>query len=139
MNNQKLMFFVVAVIFLAIGFGGGVVYQKNQKVTNPSDRQFARQNGNQARRPGGGRVVGQIIGVDSKSITVKMSDNSSKVVLLSDKTIINKAATGTLSDLVSGVEVAVFGSDNSDGSVTAQSVQLNPQFGRPETTPTPSR
>jgi hypothetical protein len=73
-------------------------------------------------------VNGEIIAADEKSITVKLQDGSSKIVLLSDKTEINKTASTTKEDLKVGEKVAAFGTENSDGSVTAQSVQLNPRF-----------
>lgn len=49
---------------------------------------------------------------------------------MSDKTQINKTSAGAKSDLAKGAQVAVFGTENSDGSVSAQNIQLNPmQFG----------
>lgn len=63
---------------------------------------------------------------DDKSITVKLQDGSSKIILITDKTVINKAAEATKDDLKGGEKVAVFGEINSDGSVTAQNIQLNP-------------
>lgn len=57
-----------------------------------------------------------------------MQDGSSKIVLFSDFTTYNKTSEGSKSDLKVGEKIAVFGTDNSDGSVTAQSVQLNPQL-----------
>jgi hypothetical protein len=59
-----------------------------------------------------------------------LPDGSTKIVLLSDTTTVNKATTGTLSDLTKGQQVAVFGQENSDGSVTAQTVQINPILGK---------
>ena len=73
----------------------------------------------------GGQIEGEIISVDDKSITVKMADNSSKIVLLNDKTNINKASLGQLEDLVVGERVMIFGNTNSDGSVTGQNVQIS--------------
>lgn len=72
-------------------------------------------------------TAGEIIGADEKSITVKLQDGSSKIVLLSEKTQINKAEKATKEDLKKGEKVAVFGTENPDGSVTAQNIQLNPQ------------
>jgi len=71
-------------------------------------------------------VNGEIISSDDKSITVKLTDGGSKIVILSDNTEINQAANATKDDLKAGEKVAVFGQENSDGSVTAQSIQLNP-------------
>lgn len=68
----------------------------------------------------------RFISSDDKSITVKLQDGSSKIVLLTDTTSISKSTEGSKSDLKTGEKVAVFGTENSDGSVTAQNVQLNP-------------
>ena len=57
-----------------------------------------------------------------------MQDGSSRIVILSASTDINKATKATKEDLKTGERVAVFGTQNADGSVTAQSVQLNPQL-----------
>ena len=72
--------------------------------------------------------MGEVLNVDDKSLTVKMPDGSSKIVILSDTTVISKSDTTAKSDVKVGDKVGVFGTDNSDGSVTAQSVQLNFQF-----------
>jgi len=60
------------------------------------------------------------------TITVKLEDGSSKIILLSEKTSINKASEGSITDLTAGEKVAVFGTTNADGSVTAQNIQINP-------------
>jgi hypothetical protein len=71
-------------------------------------------------------VDGEIIATNDQSITVKLADGSSKIVVLSANATINKAAVATKADLTVGQKVAVFGQANADGSVTAQSIQLNP-------------
>jgi len=145
-NNNILIIVVVAVLVGAGGFFGGMKYQQSKQ---PSfTRQFA---GGQGIRNGQGQgtaglpagrqgfrpVNGEIISADEKSITVKMQDGTSRIVLLSDKTEINKASSGTKEDLKVGEKVAVFGTDNTDGSVTAQNIQLNPMI-RGNLTPTPT-
>jgi hypothetical protein len=92
--------------------------------------------GNGANRP----VIGQVVSVDSTGITVKMQDGSTKIVVLSGSTMINKTAAATKNDLTTGTSVAVFGTTNSDGSVTAQNVSINPQMmRRPSTSPSPTK
>jgi hypothetical protein len=70
--------------------------------------------------------LGEIISSDDKSITVKLQDDSSKIILINAKTFINKAQTVDKTELKVGEKVSVFGAENTDGSVTAQNVQLNP-------------
>ncbi len=132
---------VVAIVAGAAGFFAGK-YMQSQSAT----RQFGFGNGQGgARQAGanGGRfrpVTGAILSADANSITVKLSDGSTKIVLITGSTQINKAQTASQSDLTTGAQVAVFGSNNADGSVTAQNIQLNPLQmrggGTPQATPT---
>lgn len=131
MKNNILITVLVALIVGAAAFFAGMKYQESKQPAFL--RQFGGATGSrtgtgqfQGNRAGFRPVNGEIISVDDKSITVKLQDGSSKIVLFSDKTSINKAAEGTKNDLKSGERVAVFGQENSDGSVTAQSIQLNP-------------
>lgn len=135
MNNKILT--IIIVILVGVGtFFAGTKYQESKSPT------FARQftnngqetrmngqfqgNGNNTNRMGFRPVMGEIISSDDKSITVKMQDGSSKIVLVSDSTDINKADKANKEELKVGEKVSVFGTSNSDGSVTAQSIQLNP-------------
>jgi hypothetical protein len=131
-NKSLLITIIVAIVFGAGGFFGGMHYQKSQPVTFGS---VANSEGKPAMmfKGGGGSgvqtmgvepVSGEIISQDDNSITVKMEDGSSKIVILSDATKINKTSEGTSSDLKTGEKVTAFGSANSDGSITAQTVSL---------------
>ena len=82
--------------------------------------------------------IGEIINVDDKSVTIKLIDGSSRIILVNDKTTVSKEAEASKFDLKVGISVAVFGTDNSDGSVTATSVNLNPSF-RNQVSPTPTK
>ncbi len=84
-------------------------------------------------------ISGTILSVSDNSITVQQPDGSSRIVILSDQTSINEATKVDRSQLTKDAEVAVFGSLNSDGSLTAQSIELNPEFrGRNTQTATPA-
>ncbi len=118
---------IVAVAAGGSGFLGGMKYQQSRP------RQFgnSQPGGRNGQFAGGNRmgprpVAGDIIASDEKSITVKLTDGSSRIIILSDKTEINKAEEAKKVDLKIGEKVAVFGQENSDGSVTAQNIQLNP-------------
>jgi len=127
MKNTAIITVLLLIIVGGGAFFGGMKYQQSKRPS--STRQFGNvqgTKGSQGSRQDFRPVNGEIIGSDDKSITVKLQDGSSKIVLLSDKTEINKAATATKEDLKTGEKVAVFGTENSDGSVTAQNIQLNP-------------
>lgn len=137
-KNTTMIIAVVLVIAAAIGgFFGGIQYQKMQRgsfISGQFGGTRSGQNGNFQRRFGGGAaganrpVIGQIVSVSDTGVTIKMMDGSTKIVIVSDSTLINKSDKGTKSDLKTGENVAAFGAANSDGSVTAQNIQLNPQM-----------
>ncbi len=135
MKNISTITIILVVIAAGAGFFGGMKYQQshstNLQMTARSDGSNGMRTGQFGQRGGGrgGATVGEVLSRDDKSITIKLMDGSSKIVLLSDKTPINKTTQATMADITVGTRVAVFGAANSDGSVTAQNVQLNPMFG----------
>lgn len=138
MKQNVFVFALIAVIIGGGAFYGGMKYEQ---VRSPAQRsQFGnRVPGIGGRLRGGFRPVnGEIIASDAKSITVKLSNNSSRIIFVSAKTMINKAAAAAQSELVVGAKVAVFGTDNADGSVTAQNIQLNPISRMPTASPSSS-
>lgn len=139
MKNKMLIGFIIAMIVVGAGsFYGGMLYGKSQA---SSQNNAARQQrlgqgagqvqGGQFNRQGragqaGSFVNGDIIAKDDKSITVKSADGGSKIVFLSGTTQIMKSVNGSTADLENGKNVMITGSANSDGSLTAQSIQLRP-------------
>ena len=139
MKNNTVI--IIAIISLALGFGGGYLF-KNYQVgkmrpnfgSQLPDRQRnglelqnvqRPQNGQGSQAGFGGMVIGEIISQDENSITVKIQDGSTKIVILGDSTTYSKTQNIDKGELSAGNRVRVFGSANSDGSITAQNVQLN--------------
>lgn len=124
LKNNNILVFIVIVITLAGGFFAGMTYQKGKQPTFPGRAGNGNQGGRGQFTQGARPVAGEIIAADDKSVTVKLRDGSTKIMIISDKTTINKAVEGTKADLKVGEQVTGFGQDNSDGSVTAQNIQL---------------
>ncbi|RJQ36982.1 hypothetical protein C4559_04630 [Candidatus Microgenomates bacterium] len=125
MKNSTIITIVLLIIVGIGAFFGGTKYQES-KTSNNRQAQVFRQRmggtGGQNFRP----VRGEILSKDDKSLTVKLPDGSSKIVFLSGKTVFLKSSTGSKDDLKSGENVVAMGTENSDGSITAQDIQINP-------------
>lgn len=130
MKNKKNIINLTVLVVVAVGsFYVGTVTAKNN---TPTRGQFigsgmmgenGQYSGMRGAR-GGGVTAGAVISKDATSITVKAQDGSTKIVLISPSTLVTKSATGTIDELVVDKEVVVTGKANTDGSITAQSVQL---------------
>ena len=144
MKKTLLLVLVVAVVVGGLAFYGGIKYSQGQ--TSQRFAQIGANGGLRGGRTGGasgnGFVSGTILSKDANSITVELrnfggnaagsnSGVGSKIVFLGNSTEIGKTVNGTLNDLSVGQSVTVTGSANSDGSITAQSVQIRPNMPSP--------
>lgn len=143
--NKNIIISIVLIIVVGAGaFFAGMQYQKTKtrsglgqfagKMMGGNGQGFARRFGGQ----NGAAIRGEITSASDTSITVTQRDGSSKIILLAGSTNISKAASGSKADLTKGAQVMAVGTTNSDGSVTAQLIQLNPimQGGTRSATPT---
>ena len=133
MKNSKL---IIGALLIAVGFAGffgGMKYQQSKGfsmtgiqsgdthagMTGRLDSERTRPSNNS------GMISGEIIDKDEVSITVKQADESTKIILLSENTGVNKTSEGSVDDLKTGETVIIFGQENPDGSISAANIQLN--------------
>ncbi|HRH23372.1 MAG TPA: DUF5666 domain-containing protein [Candidatus Magasanikbacteria bacterium] len=129
---------ILSVLVLCAGIGGffgGMQYQKSKGVTQMPNfmsgggtgmmQQGRMGQGGGARFTGGaGFTSGEILSKDESSMTVKLMDGGSKIVLFSASTTVMKATEVSKDELAVGEQVTVTGATNTDGTVSAQSVQV---------------
>lgn len=80
---------------------------------------------------GGGFVTGQIVSMSTDSFTLQLANGNSEVVLYSTSTPVTEPTTVSVNSLTTGTNVMVVGSSNSDGSLTAQTIQVRTGNGGP--------
>jgi|WetSurMetagenome_2_1015567.scaffolds.fasta_scaffold13422_2 hypothetical protein len=132
MKKQLTILVIAVIVALGAGFFGGTQYQKmtTKKIVAQMPGGFNRGNfsgsvNGQRNRNGAGFTTGSILSKnDNTSFTVKLNSGGSEIVFLSPSSKIMKSATSSINDLNVGDQVVVSGTANSDGSITASTVQL---------------
>ena len=127
-NKKTIGFIVIALIIgIGIGYAGSSAFRPSATAQNARGS-FSGMNGG-ARGGiggGGGLLSGTVAKEDSGSITLNTRDGSSRVVLITPATTVQKSVNGSLTDVAVGSTIFVTGATNSDGSVSATSIQLRP-------------
>ena len=150
---QKFLLTIIAVAIIVGGgsFYGGMKYAEsknsrsrflqenfqNLQSLSPEERQQRFQQmaghmetGVRGERMGGAArasfIDGEILSKDDKSVTIKLRDGGSKIIFYSETTEVSKSVQGTTGDLAIGRQVSISGKPNSDGRITAQSIQIRP-------------
>ncbi|MDD4409099.1 MAG: hypothetical protein PHW52_00420 [Candidatus Pacebacteria bacterium] len=128
MEKQKnITILLVSVILVGIlSFYAGVMTEKK---SNSHQLGFERQSRgsismNPNRNRQGGMINGDIKTKEDNTLTIGTTNGGSRIVLFSDKTKVTKSTEGSLTDLGVGTGVMVIGTENQDGSVTAQNIQI---------------
>lgn len=137
---KKLSNVVIIIIIVTVGVGGffgGYYYQKKKCASTTNAKNFdgnfremsgtppidmPNKNGRGNGGPESGGNTGEIISKDDKSITIKSSDGSTKIIYYSDSTTISKNETVANSELTVGTNISAIGSTNTDKSVTAKNI-----------------
>lgn len=138
-KNKIIVLVVIGLVIAGVSFWGGEKFGSsksspsqfggnfNPSVFNGGQNSNGRTTGmRNSVGASGGLVSGEVLSVDSKSITVKLRDGGSKIVFFSQSAKVEKTVDGLVSDVVVGKQVMITGTANTDGSVNATSIQIRP-------------
>lgn len=131
--KKTLIIIIATTVVIGGAFYGGMKYGQSQ--TPQTKFKAAFQNGGTMTDGTAGStnsernnfVNGEVIAKDEKSVTIKIMNGGSKIVFYSESTEIQKMTSGGPNDIIIGETVTVSGKTNSDGSITAQSIQVRPK------------
>ncbi len=135
MKNNYVVILVIVAVVAGLSFYGGIQYQLRQTPSRGNLAQFAngspaigqngtKTNGSNRFAQGSRPLSGEITGRDGQSLTLKLADGSSKTVIISDQTAINRTSEATKEDLATGTTVTVFGAADASGTITAQNIGI---------------
>jgi hypothetical protein len=127
MKNKKLVKIIIYAVILIIVFLAGLFLGKAIPNTSPANNKgFSSSTRGTvgARLSSGGFASGKIESKDSQSITLQLPNGNSEVVFYSSSTQVIKPSQASLNDISVGTQVMIGGTQNSDGSLTAQSIQI---------------
>jgi len=128
-DKKTIIWIIICVVLVAVALFVGTKIPNNKKI-NPAgnfgqfNTQLGQRSGNQTRNMGSGMTIGEILSKDMQSITIKTRDGGSKIIFYNNKTSIQKTVDGNTDNLIVGKEINVFGSQNTDGSVNAQTISV---------------
>jgi len=135
-KNQAVTYIILGLICALIGFGAG--WALKTKPSTPVNRtafgstQFGSGSGGGGRFSGGGsfarggRTIGTVLSVLTNGYTVQLPTGSSETVDTNSSTTYTEQASTTSSSVTQGTSILVSGTPNSDGSITATTIAIQP-------------
>lgn len=125
---KKYLVHIVWLVIAIIALGGGFFWGKASGAASRAAG-FAGAYSSSTRRTaagaaGGGLVTGAIATMGSSSITLQLANGNSEVVFYSTSTSVSEPTMVSVNALKVGTNVMVAGMSNSDGSLTAQTIQV---------------
>lgn len=123
-KKAKIKKVVIVLVIVALSFFAGMQYAKS---VNTSKGGFAGgQGGGRFRGStnGGGATMGEVLSKDATGITIKPRNGGSQIILVGPSTQVSKSVAGSPDDVKVGSNVMIVGTQNTDGSFTASSIQL---------------
>lgn len=145
-TKNKKHLIITALIIIIVGVVSFYCGSKFGQPSNSFKQGNMRQNSGMTMSPNskqggqGGLISGDITSKDESTLTVSLKSGGSKIILFSDKTKIYKSVDGSLDDLSVGSSINITGTQNQDGSVSAQSIQVKQGITpNSETVPVPNK
>jgi len=137
MKKYVIPVIVGGVVLIVAGFFGGMAVSKRAVPGGPGGDSFPfggalpmegsdAARGGGMTRGGGGVNGGEILFIADGSLTIKLPDGGSKTVYVSGATTVTESVAGSVADLSVGNQVAVTGTANDDGSMTATMIDVRP-------------
>lgn len=127
---KKYVVHIVWLVIAIVALGGGFYWGKASGAASRAAG-FAGTYSSSTRRAaggaaGGGFTTGQIAQLGSDSLTLQLANGNSQVVFYSTSTPVSEPTMVSADTLKVGTTVMVGGTSNSDGSLTAQTIQVRP-------------
>lgn len=135
MKNKLPIYILIVLIVAALSFYGGMKYQQSKKPSFSFNGGIGSNGGNNFNRNFGNRmgfatttreqmIIGEIISKDDNTLTLKLPNGNSLMVIYSQETKIEKSEPAQLSDLEIGKTIRVFGKLNAASTISATSIQI---------------
>ena len=126
---KKYTVHIVWLVIAIVALGGGYFWGKAGATASRAGFAGAGVYGSSTRRfaggaTGGGFTTGQIAQIGSDSMTLQLANGNSQIVFYSSSTPVSEPTVVSPSTLKVGANVMVGGTSNSDGSLTATTIQV---------------
>ena len=128
---KKYKVHIIWVIIAVVALVGGIVIGKGMAPATSAHGTFT-STGSSTRSgfggarsgAGGGFTTGQVTAIDSSSITLQLPNGNSENVFYSSSTQVIVPQTASIASVTPGTTIMVGGTQNSDGSLTATTIQV---------------
>ncbi len=128
MERMKYKTHIVWAAVAVIALIGGIFWGKGMAAGE--SKQFANSGYSSSTRgsfrtgSSGSVFAGQVSAISGSDITLQLPNGNSEVVLYSSSTPVTEPTNVSISKVATGSNIVVMGTQNSDGSVTASSIEI---------------
>jgi len=139
MKTKSFVALLVVAVILGSAIGGalagGIAIGKGQGKSEARQTlvsqigQYSSTTGQGNATTGLGATVGTVEKVEGNIVTLNTSTGTTVLVDIGNSTSIQKMAEGSLADISAGVNIAVSGSKNADGSIQARNITITSTSG----------